>query len=121
MPADRLFGQVEKRMKRVKDILTADEYYFFYSIVGLVRKLGDNWKVRDFKAFKQYMNSIDGIKEAERVKIRKVAPFEIRFKLEGNYFHSDKSHKFKNVMKGKNKLAHSLLPIEVEGQIFGNN
>lgn len=56
LPADRMFGRVEKILKKHSVILHAEEYERYYGEVGRVRKLGKEWKL-----YETIYNKITGI------------------------------------------------------------
>lgn len=64
MPADRVFGRVEKDYRRREEIIVPTEYYNILNKHGNVNILGQDWKIFDFK-----MNS-------QKI-LRKKFPFKI--------------------------------------------
>ncbi|KAF2898139.1 hypothetical protein ILUMI_08037 [Ignelater luminosus] len=61
MPADRVFGSVVKN---------PEKYYELYSKIGLLRKLGTDWKIYNIKDALRSMNKIRGISEAKRILVK---------------------------------------------------
>ncbi len=111
LPADRVFGRVEKQMRRIKEVLLPSDYNKIYREHGEVREVNTHWKIRQFKVLAQYMNACSGIQEAKRVVIKKLGnESEVGFKFEINYFQNDKSKKFTPIMKGRHKLSMLILP-----------
>ena len=49
MPADRAFGRVEKKLRRIETILLPSEYLDEYAKVGRVYIHGQDWQAYDFK------------------------------------------------------------------------
>lgn len=49
LPADRVFGRVEKKIRQVPEILSPPEYVKIYREVGEVKVLGVDWTVKDYK------------------------------------------------------------------------
>ncbi|KAK9675107.1 hypothetical protein QE152_g40632, partial [Popillia japonica] len=50
LPTDRVFGRIEKKLRKIGVILNAEEYIEIYKEVGTVKKLGIDWTIKDFKA-----------------------------------------------------------------------
>lgn len=53
MPPDRLFGRLEKELRKCESILSPEEYYKFYRNHATVKILGENWLVYDFKSIQK--------------------------------------------------------------------
>ncbi|CAB3244818.1 unnamed protein product [Arctia plantaginis] len=51
MPADRVFGHIEKEVKNKEVIIDPSEYRDIYNHYGVVRKLGENCVVKDWKTY----------------------------------------------------------------------
>lgn len=51
MPADRVFGFIEKEVKNKEVILDPSEYHNIYERYGVVTKLGEDCKVKDWKTY----------------------------------------------------------------------
>lgn len=51
MPADRVFGFIEKEVKNKEVILDPSEYRNIYERYGVVTKLGVDCKVKDWKTY----------------------------------------------------------------------
>lgn len=51
MPADRIFGHIEKEIKTKEVIIDPSEYTTIYDNYGVVRKLGEDCVVQDWKAY----------------------------------------------------------------------
>lgn len=51
MPADRIFGYIEKDVKNKEVILNPSEYINIYKRYGTVRKLGVDYSVKDWKSY----------------------------------------------------------------------
>ena len=64
MPADRAFGRVEKKLRRIEEILLPEQYFAEFAKVGHVHVHGQNWHAYD-------------IKEAVDMSIKRPPPFKI--------------------------------------------
>lgn len=51
MPADRIFGHIEKEIKNKEVIINPSEYRDIYNRYGVVRKLGEHCTVKDWKTY----------------------------------------------------------------------
>lgn len=51
MPADRIFGHIEKEVKNKEVIINPSEYIEIYNRYGIVHKLGEDCAVKDWKAY----------------------------------------------------------------------
>ena len=111
LPPDGVFGHVEKDLRRKPEIIQPAEYHKIYSEHGLLRILNRDWKIRQFKDLDAYMNTLTGIQTASRIVLKKTS-HTVLYKFEVNYFSADKSKKFVDIMKRKQKvkLAHIILP-----------
>ena len=71
LPADRMFGIIEKELRRNSEILKPEDYHNLYRNVGKVSVLGIDWKVQDFKAFTSKLHKLEGISAMKRVRLKK--------------------------------------------------
>lgn len=53
LPADRVFGLIEQRLKKKKTILTPEEYHSVFAEHGTVKKIGIDWMPFDWKTVAQ--------------------------------------------------------------------
>lgn len=70
MPAERVFGRVEKLSRRHSEILLPEDYYE-YQEIGEVRKLGVDWTVKNTKALSSLYSNLNKISEVKRIEISK--------------------------------------------------
>ena len=49
LPPDRVFGRIEKELRRKDNILSPSEYYTFFSRQGNVLQLGKDWMIKDYQ------------------------------------------------------------------------
>lgn len=71
LPADRIFGQVEKHLRKKPTIISTSEYYEEYEKVGKVNKLGLDWKLLDVKSLSNSLKHLPKISEKKRIIITK--------------------------------------------------
>ncbi|KAK5648042.1 hypothetical protein RI129_002934 [Pyrocoelia pectoralis] len=71
LPADRVFGQIEKVVRSHSTIKSPTKYYEIYSKTGEVRRLGADWFVFDIKAALDTLKKIQGISAAKRIFIKR--------------------------------------------------
>lgn len=50
LPADRVFGRVERLLKKKPTMVSKEEYFEEYKKVGTVRILGSDWRLQDLKS-----------------------------------------------------------------------
>lgn len=103
MPADRVFGRTEKLFRKQEEIITKEDYYKLYEEVGPVLKMGDDWKVYDFKKLSTNLKRITGISQAKRFHILKKNiknnKTYIVIKSELLYRNDDSTKKFETLLK----------------------
>ncbi|KAJ8868381.1 hypothetical protein PR048_029897 [Dryococelus australis] len=71
LPADRVFGRMEKLLRKLPLITTKREYETIYSQVGNVHALVKDWKLHDVKALSKVFNNVHGISDSKRIFIEK--------------------------------------------------
>jgi len=71
MPADRVFGRVEKIFRNNPTIVSKEEYIGHYAQVGSAKVLGQDWKIFDIKELQNYLNKIVGISDLKRISLEK--------------------------------------------------
>ena len=67
LPADRVFGLIEKTLRKQSEIVTPDKYRDIYKDVGTVKILAEDWDVRNYKELTSVFKNNEGIKEMKRV------------------------------------------------------
>lgn len=72
LPADRVFGRVEKMLKKHSIIHNPEEYHKYYRKVGRVRKVGKDWQLYDIKNLSTTYNKITGIKDFKKICLKKI-------------------------------------------------
>lgn len=105
MPADRVFGRVEKRIRAKNVIKSPNEYYDLYSSIGTVRKLGSDWKLYNIKETVSSMNKLQGIFEAKRI-ILKRSENRCLVKVENFYRNDDPARVFSSLLKKGKSLRN---------------
>lgn len=115
MPADRVFGQIELKLRSHAFIKTPEKYYEIYSQQGQVRKLGSEWVLYDVKQAVHSLKKIPGISEARRIiivrKPQTKGEDKILIKTEVLYRNDDATKQFSNLLKPKKKLSSLRLPV----------
>ncbi|KAJ4431027.1 hypothetical protein ANN_19620, partial [Periplaneta americana] len=94
LPADRMFGILEKRLRKHAEILTPKEYHDMYGTVGVVHVLGEDWHIHNFRDLCDYLKKPVGISDMKRVRLRKIMKANkhyINVKLEYTYTMDDLS------------------------------
>lgn len=71
LPADRVFGRVEKLLRKRPLITTKEEYEAVYSEVGNVNVLGKDWILHDVKSLSNVFHNVRGISDCKRIFIGK--------------------------------------------------
>lgn len=112
LPPDKIFGRVEQDLRKTADINLPEDYNKIYSKDGCVRKLNQNWPVRDFKQYAAYMRDFPGIQHIKQVQLTRCKD-KVVFKLEMNYFSSDKNKKFVDIMKSQTTEKIRTLPLSL--------
>nr|CAH7714163.1 unnamed protein product [Callosobruchus chinensis] len=49
LPPDRVFGQIEKKLKKMDTLTDVNDYYKIFENFGTVKKLGIQWKALDWR------------------------------------------------------------------------
>lgn len=71
MPADRVFGRVEKLLRKQPTMTTREEYYSVYQSVGEVKKLGEDWSLFNSKCLSKRFRNINLISEKKIIFLKK--------------------------------------------------
>lgn len=100
LPADRVFGRVEQDLHRAGDIILPKDYHRIYSKHGNVRVVNQDWHIQKFKDVSQYMVPLTGLQQIKRLVLKKEKD-SVYFKMEVNYFSSDKTKRAVDIMKKK--------------------
>lgn len=67
LPADRVFGRVEKDLRKNTTVFIKDDYHKIYSLHGRVKILGKDWHLKDSKMLAEYYRPIKGIQNMKRI------------------------------------------------------
>lgn len=73
LPADRVFGRVEKDLRKKPFILNPETYQEIYTKHGKVHKLAEDWNLYDFKQLESYYKKVDNIRDAKLIIIERKA------------------------------------------------
>lgn len=71
LPADRVFGRLEKEIRKKSVITSKDEYQNIFEEFGNVRRLGEDWVLKDLKSLEAHYKKLDGIQSLKRIKFLK--------------------------------------------------
>lgn len=76
LPADRVFGTIERQLKKLTTIITKQEYHKVFQKLGTIKLIGKNWKPYDWKKVaKENMKSASQlhfkISSCKRIIVRK--------------------------------------------------
>lgn len=103
LPADRIFGQLEKKLRRREEIVNLDEYNQLYREVAEVRVLGKDWEIKNVKALVDVFKKIDGISSVKRIFLKKIEGVGVKIKTEPTYRCDDPTKFYASMVKrGKN-------------------
>lgn len=110
LPADRVFGRIEKDLRKVTVITTKEHYQEIISQHGKVHFLGKHRKYYDIKSLDKYYKRIGGMRDIKRINIQKKIVnnrTEIVVKTFSNYrFESVEEQKPKNQLKKKTNFMN---------------
>lgn len=71
LPADRVFGRVEKILRKNITITSKEQYYELCKKVGDVKILGTDWKLFNTKSLNVYFKNLPFISELKRIVLEK--------------------------------------------------
>ena len=71
LPADRVFGRIEKDLRRYAVITKKEEYVEKIGQHGVVNRLGEDWDLKDIKELSQNLKKMEGIQKLKRIFIQK--------------------------------------------------
>ncbi|CAF4946621.1 unnamed protein product [Pieris macdunnoughi] len=72
LPADRVFGRLEKQLRKVPVITTHEGYYEIYKNHGDLRLLNRDWKIFNVKELDKHLIKIERIQSLKRIFIKKI-------------------------------------------------
>ncbi|GBP33253.1 hypothetical protein EVAR_5207_1 [Eumeta japonica] len=67
LPADRVFGRVEKDLRKKSFILNPETYREVFAKYGKVHNLAEHWNLYDFKQLETYYKKVETIRDAKRM------------------------------------------------------
>lgn len=71
LPVDRVFGRVEKALRKEPFIKTKECYHDLYKQVGNVRVLGEDWLLYNIKGLETIFKKLPGISAMKRVVLKR--------------------------------------------------
>lgn len=108
LPADRVFGRVQKEIKRHSRIILPKDYQNLYEKFGNVYVMGTDWFVYDLKALSNTFKKLDGISEQKRIFLLKEQK-AVKIKMEMNFRIEDPSKKPLSLVKRGQKIDNLML------------
>lgn len=114
LPADRVFGRMEKIFRKKPTIISKEEYIGYYSQVGSVKVLGQDWQIFNIKELQNYFNKISGISDLKRISLKKTrnqktGEIKISMACFQHYRYEAQSEVSKSVYKRGKTLSNFLL------------
>nr|CAI5858039.1 unnamed protein product [Callosobruchus analis] len=109
LPADRIFGRCEKRIRSHSTIKSPEKYWKLYSQVGSVRKHGTDWEIYDVKSALSTFKKTDGISYAERALIKRITQ-RVAVKTVMFYRNDDDSAKYLTLIMKNKKIENLNFP-----------
>lgn len=77
LPADRVFGRVEKDLRKKPFILNPKTYREVYAKHGKVLNLGEDWHLYDIKMLENYYKKVEQIRDAKRIIIDRISTIQV--------------------------------------------
>lgn len=117
LPADRVFGRIEKELRRHDRILLPNDYINIYKEFGAVHELGKDWTIYNVKALRDVLKKYDGISEQKIVTIQKISRknnTEVVINSQVSYRNVDESKKPLTLIKRGKSLKHAALTENVQ-------
>lgn len=120
LPADRVFGRIEKKIRLQSTIKSPEEYWEIYREYGEVRVLGNDWEIFDIKAAQSVLHKLENISESKRILFKRGLKNNVMVKSEMYFRNEDTSKLYKAYLK-RGKNLHTLeLPQIPIGQPISN-
>lgn len=116
LPADRVFGRIEKISRKKAEILKKEDYWNIFSEVGAVRCLGYDWKLYDLKLLGDSLKKVEGIRDAKRIYLDKVSTKKCTIKIRVEEFYRNDTSEVKSLLKAGKSLQNLKLQEVVLGR-----
>lgn len=71
LPTDRVFGRIEKDLRRYAVITKKEEYVEKIGQHGVVHRIGKDWDLKEIKGLSQNFKKMEGIQKLKRIYIQK--------------------------------------------------
>nr|XP_047124777.1 uncharacterized protein LOC124807169 [Hydra vulgaris] len=93
LPADRVFGRVEKILRKSVTIISKELYYEIYKNIGAVKIMGVDWELLNTKSLNRFFKNLSYISELKKIFFKKQGLKKIFVKVKGfkNYRFEDGS------------------------------
>lgn len=119
LPADRVFGQAEKLLRKKPTMIFKEEYFDEYQKVGEVKKLGSDWLLINVKSLAEKLKSFPKISDMKRIYIQKVVKKvqqgrKINIYVTGNEFYRFEGDLTKHSLLKKNCNWENILTSSLE-------
>lgn len=107
LPADRVFGRIEKISKKRTEILKKEDYWNIFGEVGEVKCLGKDWELFKWKSLADCFKKVENIRDAKRIFIKKSSQGKITIRIEP-YYKNEIGAEVSLLKKGKSFQSMSL-------------
>jgi hypothetical protein len=108
LPADRVFGRVERELSKHPTILSNFDYVKLYERFGAVKELGKDWKLKDVKELSNHYQKLDHMSELKKITMQKfVVGLKVVVKVKSSKFYrfEEADNEFHSLLKrGKKGL-----------------
>lgn len=102
LPADRVFGRLEKELRKIPVITTKDGYHDIFKNHGNVRLLGNDWQLLEIKDLKENLKNVEGLQKIKRVWIKKTVKRQMTIGCEikaSQYYRFDGNDPWQTLLK----------------------
>lgn len=101
LPADRVFGRVEKLLRRQATIFSREEYEKNYEKVGVVKRMGIDWRLFDVKTLQMGLKKVKGLSEMKRIVLKRIDGRVVKICAFENFYFVSGTEKFEKLLKPK--------------------
>ncbi|CAG4961110.1 unnamed protein product [Colias eurytheme] len=115
LPADRVFGRLEKEIRKKPVITNKEEYYDVFKKYGQLKVLED-WILKDIKSLEEQYRKLDGIQSLKRIffyKKRVRGSATVELKVYENYRFQTGAEKSMSLLKKGKRSPLSLHDLDV--------
>ncbi|XP_072384620.1 uncharacterized protein [Diabrotica undecimpunctata] len=102
LPADRVFGRVEKLLRKKATILSREEYEEIYKQIGVVKKIGTDWRLFNMKELQVGLKKVKALADTKKIVIKKFKNGKfIKIRSFQNYYFTSGLENFEKLLKPK--------------------